>query len=251
MGKIIDVEYKEILPDGSIYSELYEVNKYACDLLNKFNSKHNTNFSCNFGLKDGYIMQSSMNKYGQITIAVAHDLMPDGHNKDRVESMKLLVTHELASHLYKGLTVSSIDKLAAVADKLVNTYRRLIMTASIKVACDLHAKRLYESMGNTITDNIYTEYVQMLKEGKRESERNIPYFLNKGTLPPSYRLKYMRNYKSFKSNDYQIVTSIILDLSKLSVKYLDKRLGLMTYEKWIKAQMDIDNFPNRINKIRQ
>ena len=210
-GPIIDVEYKEILPDGSVYSELYEINKYACDLLSKFNANNSTSFACNFGLDDGYIIKSRMDKYGRITIAIPHKLIPDGHDKNRVEAMKLLVTHQLATHLYKGLTLTSIDKLKAVTDKLANIYRKLILTASADIAADIHAKKLYEQMGYKITSDIYDHYLNMLKEGKREDEHNVPYFLNKGTLPPSYRIRYMKKYKSFKHNNYEIVTYIIMD----------------------------------------
>ena len=61
----------------------------------------------------------------------------------------------------------------------------------------------------------------------------------------------MKKYKRFEADDYEVLSEIISDLSRLTIRFMNKRLGLRTYEKWIKAQMELSNFPNRVNRLRR
>ena len=250
-GPVIDVEYKEILPDGSTYSYAYDFNKFACDVISKINERYRTSFSCVMGMDRSFQNTSSMDKSGKISIVIGLGNLPDEHNKNRIEAMKLAIAHEIAHHVYQGMTLSAIAKLALTADKVANSYRKVIMACSIEVAADLHAKRLYTEQGKIITAAIYEEYIGILTHGKEENEEMVAYFINKGTLPPSFRIKYLKKYKRFEADDYEVLSEIISDLSRLTIRFMNKRLGLRTYEKWIKAQMELSNFPNRVNRLRR
>ena len=59
-GPVIDVEYKEILPDGSTYSYAYDFNKFACDVISKINERYRTSFSCVMGMDRSFQNTSSM-----------------------------------------------------------------------------------------------------------------------------------------------------------------------------------------------
>ncbi len=250
-GDIVDVEYKEIMDNGLEYSPAFEINKFAYNLIQSFNERNRVAFGLIMGVNNSYVSTSVIDKLNTINLTFGMGNMKDEHDRDRLEGMKLHVAHTLSHNLYAGMNISSLDKLQQTVDRLANSYRKIIMACSIEIAADLHAKELYIEQGNKLNQTILNEYLAILCEGKDETEEQIVKYIKQGTLPPSFRLKYMKKYKSFKANNYEIVDEIISDMAKLAKRFMGKTLGLYNYEKWIIAQMELSNFPDRPNRQRK
>lgn len=248
---VIEVEFKEIMDDGIEYSLAYDLNKFASDIIRGFNNQYRTKFKCNMMMEDGYVTHSSLSRDFTINIYIGMKNIPDEHDKDRIKAMQIMVAHEISRYLYANMTTSSLDRLIMSKDLTANASRKIIIACAQEVAADLHAQNFYTEHEGTITRAVYENYLSIMTAGIPENEERISYYIRNGKLPPSYRLKYMRNYKVFKYNNYQIVSSIITDIISLSKRYMNKRMGIRQYEKWIIAQLSLDNFPDRPNRPRK
>ena len=228
----------------------YDLNKYACDILKKFNQKHNENFRCTVGIQKSALTYSSIDLNSKtIYLDIGVKAVPDETNTLRIEAMKLVVGYELARNIYANMYMSRLDYLRMTKDIKANRCRKIVMSCSMQVAADLHSKRFYIESGGELTDALLYEYRKLLLMGDTEDDTYIRAALKVGQMIPSKRVALMDWYNSFRADDYSIVDDIIGIIDDLSAKYLGNELGAYKYTRWIKAQLELDGFPNKINKI--
>ena len=228
----------------------FEIEKYTYELLKKFNDKHRTNFSHLFSMgEDGSCLSELDKKTGVIRIILPAESL-DYADKNGVEALKILVGHELAHHIYANMSMNNLQVVAMCINRVAGDCRDLFMSCSREVAADIWGKNMYISMGGTLTPDIYEEYYKLIIGDQTETRKNIADALKSGYLPASFRIRLMKNYSTFKGNNYEIIDAIAKDLSHLTKKYLNKDYEIEKYLDWIQLQMEMINFPVRPNRLK-
>lgn len=225
-----------------------DVNKYANNVLNNFNEKHHTDFTCVLGINEHEYAQSFLNKKTRIIRIDLPKSCLDTQENDKISAVKILLGHELSHHIYKNMSLSSLDVLTMCTNRIAGQYRKLIMSCCIEVAADIHGRNMFNTYEKEVTEEVYKEYKTLIQGGLSEDERGIVSGLKIGYLPASYRVKIMKETTTFQHDNYKVVDDICDDIAYISEKYMGKKMEVYKYIDWIKLQMQLDNFPNRPNR---
>lgn len=252
-GKVISIQTGKALQireSNDNYTS--ELSKFTIDIVNWFNGQYRTKFQVYMVQHNGYGTKTSLTK-GEHTITVSFGSYgyKGACTQDRIDAVKLDIAHALCHYLYANMSISFIKSLATIADKVAGNYRKVIMQCCIETAADIHAKFLCSKLGMDITDNIYAEYINLMCHDQVETLELKRQFLNKGLLPPTTRIEIMQTNSSFTANDWEVLDLIIDSYGRLNRELLGRRDGIRDYRKWIRGQLELINFPTRINRIRK
>lgn len=227
-----------------------DIDKYAKDILEEFNERYRTQFNVVFGLNSDEKATSTL-RNNTIAIALPQGSLDTGHTDSYYNALRILTGHELAHHVYDNMTLSTLEVASMCANRVAGNYKKLMMSCCIEIAADIHGEYFYTHGRFKPSEEVYSDYKTLITGNRNETGSGMVSDLKNGYLPPSYRINLMKQYKSFKSNDYSILSDIADDIHYILMKHAKKEYDVYKYLDWIKAQMELDNFPNRPNRRRK
>lgn len=251
-GKVISLRTKNTLEiPTSPDNYTIELSQFATNVINKFNDEHRTRFQIYLVQHNGYTTRTNFDKQScRISVSLGIYGYSGACTQERLDAVKLDIAHAMCHYMYANMSTNFIQSLATIADKVAGSYRKVIMNCCIETAADMNARTICRSMGIRISEDVYEEYRNLMLGDQIETDNTKVNFLKRGQLPPSERIKLLKVYKSFTENDWEPLSEIISSFSRLSKDLLGRRDGIRNYEKWIRAQLEMVNFPNRVNRAR-
>lgn len=235
-------------------ADAFIIEKYVSELLRSFNEKHNTRFSCMIGQGNTANITSKLDKQSQgIFISIPLGSLDSTKTETDVEALKIMLGHELSHHIYANMSLSAVNVIKMSVDSLTGKYRRLLMSCCIESAADIRGKKLYLDMSNktSISKEIYEAYYKLIELPFGNLEKRQIEALKVGYLPANHRIQVMKTVDSFKEDNYQAVEDIAVFIDKTFRVYSTTRTNVEEYIPWAKAIFELDNFPNRPNRIRR
>ena len=234
---------------------LMDLNRYAYNLLSKFNDGHRTSYSCKFGIVNGDMAGSELDTYSHIiTIDLPANKISgltkiDGITQPKIEALKILIGHLVSHHIYQNLDTSVMSNLF----KATSRGQGLLRACCIETAADLHGVRFYtELTGHRPDKAALTEYAYLVAPSVIED--TVAYSIREvqgGALPFFMRVTLIKKYASFKTNKYEIVREIATYINMVTKKATGRTVVSREDIIRLSATFEIDNFPTRVNRIRR
>lgn len=236
---------------GELNGTAMKLNLYASEVVREFNSRKRQSFQVVMGETKESMASSTLNKsLKRIYISMPRKFL-DMKSDVEVDALKILVGHELAHQLHARMTTPALIQVAAFVDTWGNNYKRALEEACIETAADILGAEMYRKEYGEITDEVYVAYQEILEGGQKENLlNNAAAYVKFGYLPPSFRVKLMKEFSSFSSDDYAAMKKMIQYFDFICATYLGKDPGCRRYESELVYNYRKVNFPNRINRLR-
>lgn len=230
---------------------LLELNRYANNVLNDFNEKHKTQFSCNMGIGESLCATSRLDKRSQVVfITLPGQRLYHITDSVGLRAFKILVGHELSHHIYANMSMTSFEVIGMCITNATHIYTKLITSNCIEVAADIHGKKFLKDSGESVTSEVLAKYSRLIAMPNEEDRNVIATILKNGYLPSATRIWFISNYDSFKHDSYKPVSEILEELHDAFEVVFCKDMPFMAYKPAVLKRFQEINFPNRPNRIR-